>query len=162
MSTILYAALSQHRKGLATQSQGAAATTGTGLSSYVDALAALVPAEVLTLHAVILTFTTAKKDSGTIIEDADTLYYSFFGCILMTLIIYAVAKRDSWDLKFDIPRMFIPALAFVGWTMIQRTTAFDAVFPDLPLSQRTAIGIFAAALLGIVAAKLAQVQKAGT
>jgi len=65
MSTIAYAQMTNAREAAA---PGTSTTTGTpGLKTYVDAFAALVPAEVLTLHALLISFTTetARKTSGT-------------------------------------------------------------------------------------------------
>ena len=44
--------------------------------------------------------------------------------------------------KLDIARVLIPPLAFVGWTMLQRTTAFDAAFPSMMSTQRTVVALF--------------------
>jgi len=46
-------------------------------------------------------------------------------------------------------------LAFIGWTMLQRTTAFDAAWPDVSLNLRTAIAVIGAVVLGVSASALA-------
>jgi hypothetical protein len=51
--------------------------------------------------------------------------------------------------------MIIPPLAFVGWTMLQRSTAFDAVFPTMPQAARTVAALFLGAVVGGLAAALA-------
>ena len=50
--------------------------------------------------------------------------------------------------------MLIPASAFVVWTMLQKSTAFDAVAPDMDEPLRFAIAVFAAVALGAGAAAL--------
>jgi len=56
MSTLAYAQLTNKRDDAA---PGTSETTNApGVKSYVDALAALVPAEVLTLHALVISATT--------------------------------------------------------------------------------------------------------
>ena len=46
-------------------------------------------------------------------------------------------------------RPSIAPLAFVGWTMLQWATAFDAVFPCLAEAPRTVDALFLAAFLGL-------------
>jgi hypothetical protein len=123
----------------------------------MDAFAALIPAEVLTLHALIISATTQLKDgASTILPDAKlTLQVSFWGLVAMSAALYAVPRYTGgkWD-KFDWIRVSIAPLAFVGWTMIQRTTAFDAV-SGLGQPPRTVIALFLGAVLGAIAAALA-------
>ena len=155
MSTYTYAALTTRRE---------AAVPGTskkkappGMNTFVDSLAALVPAEVLALHAVILSATTAKTAEGlTEITAPETLSWAFIGLVLLSIGLYVgyrlLAKK--WD-KLDFIRMLIPPLAFVGWTMLQRATAFDAVFPGLEDAPRTVIALFLGVVLGAISAVLA-------
>jgi uncharacterized membrane protein len=127
------------------------------VSTYVDALAALVPAEVLTLHAVILTFTTKTDAGATSITDKETLAYAFYGLIALAVLLYVVGRliAKKWD-RLDYLRVIIPPLAFVGWTMLQRATAFDAVAPsNLREAGRMVIALFLGVLLGLLAAGLA-------
>ena len=49
----------------------------------------------------------------------------------------------------------IPPLPLVGWTMLQRATPFDAVFPDMPAVARTVSAGFLAVVLGAAATALA-------
>jgi hypothetical protein len=125
-----------------------------GVSTFVDALAALVPAEVLTLHAIILSVTTKVDNATTTITDAVTLQWAFAGLIVISIVLYVVPRFRKWD-KFDYLRASIPPLAFVGWTMLQRSTAFDAVAPSLKDAPRTVLGLFLGVVLGLVAAALA-------
>ena len=76
MSTLAYAAMTRKRE----EAQPGTSTTShaPGLKTYVDALAALVPAEVLTAHGAVLTFTTTTttaKNTVTI-TDVGTLFTS--------------------------------------------------------------------------------------
>jgi hypothetical protein len=133
--------------------------TSAPVKSYVDALAALVPAEVLTLHAAIITVTTTTDGQGSRItpEGFASLQFSFWTLVVFAALIYGVPKwRSGWD-KLDWIRLLIPPLAFVGWTMLLRTTAFDAVFPPevVPVVPRTVAALLLAAILGFTAALLA-------
>lgn len=143
------------------------------VNNYVEALVALIPAEVLTLHALVLTATTTidAATNTTSISDIGTLGAAFWGLIGMSLLLYLVPRVSGavkalpagtpwYRFTANIPatdglRAAIPPLAFVGWTMLQRMTAFDAAFPGVEESQRTVIGLFLAALLVALASWLA-------
>jgi hypothetical protein len=60
----------------------------------------------------------------------------------------------KWD-KLDYVRVAIAPLAFCGWTMLQRVTAFDAAFPTMNPIARTVTALFLGAILGTLAAGLA-------
>jgi FtsH-binding integral membrane protein len=127
------------------------------MNTYVDALAALVPAEVLTLHGLILSVTTQAQNSITKIIAPETLFWAFFGLIVMSVGLYVVPRlltAKEWD-SLDWLRAAIPPLAFIGWTMLQRATAFDAVFPRMCDPLRTVIALFLGAVLGVGATALA-------
>lgn len=165
MSTLAYAALTTKRDDA--QPNTSTSTSAPGVRTYVDAIAALVPAEVLTLHALMLTSATQvtttqnKVTQTTIGENAvGPFFWAFVGLILLSIALYAIPRiRDKkWD-RLDWFRSSIPPLAFVGWTMLQRTTGFDAAvayfsFPPNDLS-RTYIGLFLAVVLGLAATSLA-------
>ncbi len=154
MSTIAYAEFTTKRSQAVPGTSSAQAPPG--ISTFQDALAALVPAEVLALHAVILPFTTKTEQTVTSITEKSTLAWAFWGLLVVCILLYIAPRllKGKWD-RLDYIRMLIPPLAFVGWTMIQRATAFDAVFPSLADAPRTLIALFIAALLGILATILA-------
>ncbi|HXY69299.1 MAG TPA: hypothetical protein VEH62_07590 [Gemmatimonadales bacterium] len=157
MSTLLYGALTTRR--LCAQPGTSETTAPPGLGTYVDALAALVPGEVLALHALFLSVTTATvvdRDGfpQVTITEPVTLRWAFAGLIVLSVVLYLVPRFRTRE-KLDVGRALIPPLAFVAWTMLQRATAFDAVFPSLGDAPRTVIALFAAAVLGLVAARLA-------
>lgn len=154
MSTLAYAAITTRRDR--SRSRASMTSEPPGLKTYVDAFAALVPAEVLTAHALLLAVTTKTTEAATEIVDAVTLAWSFYGLILTALVLYVVPriKAGKWD-RLDYFRAAIPPLAFVGWTMLQRATAFDAVCPDMREAPRTAIAIFLGIGLGLATTFLA-------
>jgi hypothetical protein len=156
MSTLLYGALTTRRlRAVPGTSEDVAPP---GLGTYVDAVAALVPAEVLALHGLILSVTTSTVDRDgfpqVTITQPGTLRWAFGGLLLLSVALYLVPRFRTRD-KLDIGRALIPPIAFVAWTMLQRATAFDAVWPSLGDAPRTVIALFAAAILGLVAAGLA-------
>jgi hypothetical protein len=156
MSTLLYSALTTKR--LAAQPGTSGNTGKPGIGTYVDAMAALVPAEVLTAHAVIVgyattTSTNAHGQQSTVITDPGWLQASFYALIAISLIFY-VSGRLASDQKFrrmDALRMLIPPVAFVLWTMLQKTTAFDAVAPSFSASGRSILAVLLAVAVGILA-----------
>ena len=78
MSTLAYARLTTSREAAAPHTS---TPKSPGVGTYIDAFAALVPAEVLTLHAVIISYTTRTVDQKTFIlpEGWNTLQVSFWG-----------------------------------------------------------------------------------
>jgi hypothetical protein len=155
MSTLAYAQLSTRREEA--QPNTSISTSPPGVRTYVDVLAALVPAEVLALHALVLSVTTKVENNVTKITDADTLRWAFIGLLIVCIGFYVAPRllAKKWDRRLDWFRAPIPPLAFVGWTMLQRATAFDAVFPNVNDAQRTVSALFLAVLLGAAAAVLA-------
>lgn len=155
ISTVAYAALTSKRQ--AAPSGASTTTAAPGMKTYLDVLAALVPAEVLAAHAAILTFTT-KKDtvhgkSVTTITDPTSLKIAFWGLVAVCVVLYVVGHAAKWQAA-DFVRVTIPPLAFVGWCMAQRTTAFDAV-SKWGVNQRSVAAILGALVLGALAAVLA-------
>jgi len=150
MSTLAFASLTTRREN---SPVGKSVTEfPPGVSTYVDALAALMPAEILALHATILSVTTETTGSTTVIVDSCTLSMAFWGMAVLSMILYAVPRLmyAKWD-NYDYCRVIIPPLAFVGWTMLQRATAFDAVYPHIAEAPRTVLALFLAVLLGLLA-----------
>ena len=157
MSTILYSRLTSLRDNAPSKKSTSSAPPG--LPNYIDAMAALVPAEVLSLHAIILSFTTKtdKVDGNSVVTiiEPNVLAGVFWGLILLSVLLYIVPKIANWG-KYDLARALIPPIAFVTWTMLQKATAFDAVFPNLSSPKRTVIALFVAVVLGLFSVFLAQ------
>ena len=57
---------------------------------------------------------------------------------------------------WDIVRALIPPFAFVGWTMLQKVTAFEAVAPNFASDWRWALGIALGIILGLIAGVLGE------
>ena len=167
MSTIAYAQITNRREAAP---PGTSTSASPGLRTYVDALAALVPSEVLTLHALLIAVTTSTvqdtvKGTTTVIlpEAVDTLRVAFWGLVAFSLVLYLVPRYMGGTLdRYDALRAVIAPLAFFAWTMLQRTTAFDAAFAWVPPIPRTVAALFMAALLGALTAGLAMKADAKT
>src|SRR2546430_3057407 len=99
MSTLAYAALTMKREEA---KPGTSSSISPGARSYVYVLAALVPAEVLTAHAVLLSFTTmTQKDQigGTVttITQPGTLIGVFIALFLLSMVLYVAGHLRHWD-----------------------------------------------------------------
>jgi hypothetical protein len=153
MSTLLYGVLANKKKRIGTE---AASSSPTSLGTYINVLAALVPAEVLAVHAIVLLVTTRVAESTTTIYDPATLKTAFWVLVGLSAGLYAIPRlfTRTWE-RLDWTRVAIPPFAFAGWTMLNRATAFDAAFPGVREAPRTLIGVVLAVILGLVAAKVA-------
>ncbi len=109
MSTLAYAQFTTSREEA--QPNTSTSTSPPGVSTYIDALAALVPAEVLTLHALILSVTTKVQDSATTITAPETLSWAFLGLLIVSMGLYVAPRllAKKWD-TLDWFRMAIPLL----------------------------------------------------
>ena len=167
MSTLAYAVLTDRRKKspegtsfkafAEVEPPAEAGQPGAGM--WIDVLAALVPAEVLAAHAFLIGFTT-KTEKGpdgkdvTTITEPTTLKWIFVGLVVTSLLLYVIGHVGSWDV-WDWLRMLIAPVAFVAWTMLQKSTAFDAVAPDWSIATRSAVAVIVALIFGALARRLA-------
>jgi hypothetical protein len=160
LSSFAYGAITAKRQGEA--SDTSTANNGRpGLGTYIDVLAALVPAEVLALNAALLpvmtTTSEVKGKSTTAITEPGALKALFVISIILSAGLYVVghvrqgkkAAKEPTALKF-LP-MVIPAAAYVGWTMLGGSTAFTAVAPDMSYAVRELIAATGAIVLGVIA-----------
>ncbi|MDQ3724469.1 MAG: hypothetical protein M3335_01030 [Actinomycetota bacterium] len=178
MSCIVYGALTAQReaapKGTSKDSEAP------GFGSYVDVVAALVPAEILAANAVLLPLMAETKADSTgqavtTVHDPSNLELVFWLSIAFSIALYVIGDRArariaarkseevagsgqrvgviSWD-AWNTLRALIPAGAYVAWTMLQKSTAFDAVSPDMAEAQRMVIAVFGAIALGAIAKAL--------
>jgi hypothetical protein len=133
-----------------------------GVKTYIDVLAALVPSEALTFHALALSATTKTETNATgvlvtTITNAGALWWAFWGCIVLSVVLYWFGHGTAaWD-RWDFLRVLIPPTAFVGWVMLQKATAFDAVWPNFDQGTRFVVALFVAVVLGGLATWLSDV-----
>jgi hypothetical protein len=173
MSSVAYGVLNAQRE---------AAPAGTskdvnspGFGSYIDVVAALVPAEILAANAALLPLMTdsstdKKGNAVTTITDPGNLELVFWLSIGFSIILYAAGNRAAarraaananpppgkkvpavpWR-GWNLLRALIPAAAYVAWTMLQKATAFDAIAPDMSEAKRLVFAVFGAIALGLAA-----------
>jgi hypothetical protein len=134
-----------------------------GFGSYVDVVAALVPAEVLAANAALLplmteTATNESGDSVTTITEPGTLKLVFVLSVIFSMMLYLVGllrRLEAGQAKVrDWVGVIIPPLAFTAWTMLQKSTAFDALAPEMDEPVRFTVAVFGAVALGALAAVL--------
>jgi hypothetical protein len=174
MSTLLYQAVTLRREQSPTPEQERAAARAAGEpdaekkkpGEFLDVVAALVPAEIIAVHALILGAMSTKTEDadGAITTKLDPgqaalQRWSWIGLVIAAAVLYVVphavssaraGRRPLVD-RLDLVRMLIPAAAFWIWTMIQKGTLFDAVFSDLSTPARAVVGGFAGLLLVAIA-----------
>lgn len=161
MSTLLYGNLSRKRLDTspgqilvtATATDLAAPVEDEGTSQvslWQDALAALVPVEVLGLHAVAMSYGTTTKRSGATVDTTitypDEMRAVYIAMMALTAALYFVTAKSFRP--SDWARAAVPVAAFVMWTMIQPSTAFDAFEFNLNPFARVMIAVIGAVVLG--------------
>ena len=156
MSTVSYALITARRE----KSPASETTKDSppGLPTYVDVLVALVPGEVLALHAILISYSTKVIDSTTVITDQGLLKWGFLVLLIASGLFYYGPKKlkGMWvGGKEDWARTFIPIFAFIAWTMLQKVTAIDALWPSLQEGTRFFAGCVIAAVLAMVSGNMA-------
>jgi hypothetical protein len=166
MSTVAFGALTTRRE--ASDSGKSTSAQPPGLNSYVDTLAALVPAEVLAIHMLVMSIVTTTDSQGrTTLADAATLRVAFWLLIGLSAVLYVLGRRpvptpaqlrktsdaapfwQRWEWQ-DWIRLLIPPAAFVGWTMLEPVSAWTAVAPHTSIEMRVLIATVTAVMLAAV------------
>lgn len=172
MSTVAFGALATRREQ--SDSGTSKSEQPPGLNTYIDILAALVPAEVLAIQALVVAAVTKSGPHGqTLITDQSTLRWAFWLLLGLTAALFILGRRpvptsavvrqqsagavpflQHWEWQ-DVIRLLVPPAAFAGWTMLQPTSAWSAVAPTLSSGMRILIPAVGAVLLAAVTKALA-------
>ncbi len=141
-----------------------------GVGTYIDVVAALVPAEVLAVNAVLVAKLTDETNGAVSIDNSNAMKLVFWLSVITSLFLYFVTDRVTarkqaqikeeettkpvkpvgWLLS-DYLRAVVPALAYVVWVMLVKPSPFDSVFPSVAEGTRWVVALFAALALGAVA-----------
>jgi len=158
MSSFVYGLVTSKRMASpAGQSQKNAAPA---MTTYVDTLAALVPAEALALYsAVVIPNVTKTVSAGgkaeTVISSPGLLEWSCAGLMVLSAALYLVGRYKNARLTpWDIPRFLIPPAALAAWMLVQNPGVFDVWWPGSAIGERVIIAAFAAIVLGVLAKSL--------
>lgn len=135
------------------------ATAAPAMTTYIDALAALVPAEALALYAVIVVPNVTRSvpvtgKTGTVISDPALLGWSCAGLLVLSAGLYIIGRMKAKLTLWDIPRALIPLAAFTGWMLVQSPGVFDVWWHGSSMAGRVVIAAFAAIVLGVLAKAL--------
>jgi hypothetical protein len=148
MSSLAYGALT--RKRAEAPKDESTSTAQPGLKTYVDTLAALVPAEVLAIHSALFAALSEKKGDELKITDPGWLEFGFYAMIVLSAIFYVAGyQKKKWNF-WTVAGAAIPPLAFIGWTMALQQSALDAAW-DLSDAGRQTLVIIGTPLLVLVA-----------
>ncbi len=134
-------------------------TAAPAMTTYIDTLAALVPAEALALYAGVIAPNVTKTVSitgktGTVVSDPTLLGWSCAGLLVLSAGLYIVGRMKAKLTPWDIPRALIPAAAFTGWMLVQNPGVFDVWWHGSSTAERVIIAAFTAILLGVLAKAL--------
>ena len=122
----------------------------------------------LAIHAIVIAIVTTTNAQGqTQITDSVTLRWAFWLLIGLSIALFIVGRRpvrqksmgavsgwQRWEGQ-DWLRILIPPVAFVGWTMLQRTSVWNAVAPHMSGGMRILIPMVGAVVLAAVTKALA-------
>lgn len=169
MSTIAYGVLTGSRRKGAIRAK--AVGDAPSVSTLLDAMAAIVPGEVLALHAFMLTAATTAStgpngEPTVAITSPFPLQIGFWAGLVFCVAFYFAgrykAEPNAWwpgTLWPDWVRVAVPPIAFIAWMMLQNPTAFDAVFPGTDLALRQVVAGIIAVGCSLLAAVLAPPDK---
>lgn len=154
MSTLGYASLTNQR--LSDPANEGTNKPGTGVKTYVDALSAMVPAEVLAVHSVVLNF-LYDKSTGFGSHAPAKLELLFWALMAISCALF-VAPRLSGGIKWqkgDWLRALIPPTAFWGWSVLQPISLLDGWWQVGDKQMMSAFVVVLAIVLGILTSILA-------
>jgi hypothetical protein len=159
MSTLGYASLTNQR--FSDKPNQGTNDPAKGVKTYVDALSAMVPAEVLAAHAVIINFLYDDKTEW--VGHSGTQIGGLFALLVILSSLLFVAPRllggTAW-MRGDLVRALIPPAAFIGWSVLQPVSLLDGWCPDLDKQMSSAVVIVLAIGLGILTSSLANAAAA--
>jgi hypothetical protein len=167
MSTVAFGALTTRREK--SDSGTSKSAQPPGLNSYIDILAALVPAEVLAIHALIIAAATTTNPQGqTRITQPGTLRLAFWLLVGLAVALFVLGrqpaptpgderKQSGGSVPFwqhlewqDLIRGAIAPFAFIGWTMLEPTSVWSVVDKGMSSGTRLLIAIVGAVFLAAV------------
>ncbi len=130
-------------------------------ADFAAKVAALVPSEVLLVHAIVLAATTtAAEDGSTTVTEPGILKASLIVLALLAGVLFAIGKRTAWTAS-DGVRVLLPPGAFVAWTLLIGTSAITPWLGDTKRGWVFLAGGALAAILLVLADRLKPAPAAG-
>jgi hypothetical protein len=157
MSSLVYGIVTAKR---AVAPAGESQTTAApAMRTYIDALAALVPAEALAVYAgIVVPYAThavpVQGKKVTVISDPNLLGWGCAGLLALSSLLYAVGRKNTKLRGWDVLRFLIPSAAFAAWLLVQNPGVWDVWWPGSSMGERVLIAVIAAVVLGILASAL--------
>lgn len=159
MSSLVYGIVNAKRAAApAGESQ---ATVAPAMKTYIDTLAALVPAEALVLYAGIVipnvtNTVSADGKKATVISDPNLMGWSCAGLLVLSAALYIVGryKKNAKLTAWDVPKSLIPPAAFAAWMLIENPSVWSVWWHGSTTAELVVITAFAAVVLGILASAL--------
>ncbi len=159
MSTLAYASLTNQR--FSAEPDKGTNNPQTGVKTYVDALSALVPAEVLAAHAVVINFLYDSKSKFDGHSDAQ-IGVLFASMVILSSLLFVAPRLlggTAW-MRGDVVRALIPPAAFVGWSVLQPVSLIDGWCEGIDKQLMSAFVIVLAIVLGVLTSSLANAAAA--
>jgi hypothetical protein len=172
MSSVAFGALSTRRE--LSDSGKSTSVQPPGVSSYVDILAGLVPAEVLAINSIVVAAITSGAAHGPATPADTNTYRWMFGLLAgLAAVLFVLGRRpapssaqaraqagpaavrwENWEWQ-DLLRMAVPPAAYACWTMVEPTGVWSAVVPGMSSGLRLLIPLVGFTTLAAVTKALA-------
>jgi hypothetical protein len=135
VSAYVYARLTKRVEAnlstLGLTAEGEAPTPEQKAAELAQKVAALVPADILVLHAIVLASATTLGDDGsTTVTKPGLLKWTLPIGAALCVALYLIGKLPAWSGLSDFGRMLIPAAAFFSWTLLTGTSAATPWFAN--------------------------------
>lgn len=110
---------------------GQAETPEQKAAAVAQKVAALVPGDILAIHAAILAGATElAKDGSTTVTKPEVLKWSLPILAAVSVVLFVAGRLPNWEPK-DYVRVLIPPTAFFGWTLLTGTSAATPWFANI-------------------------------
>jgi len=114
---------------------------------YLAAVAALVPADILGLHAFLLLLTTNTDEAGTTtITDETLLGYGLFVLLGTSVVLFVFGHGLAKWTPRDFGLLLIPLVSFLAWAALLGTSALTPWVESIPRNML----LFGAAIAAVV------------
>jgi hypothetical protein len=134
VSAYLYGRMTKNvseEEGLRRTAAGEAETPEQKAAALAQKLAALVPADILVIHAAVLAGATELgEDGSTTVTKPDVLKWTLPVLAAVALALFLIGRLPTWE-RADYVRMLIAPAAFFTWTLLTGTSAATPWFADV-------------------------------
>jgi hypothetical protein len=159
MSSFFYGVSSTRREDIAARAgQEASVAKATAPSKAADVISAIVPAEALVLYSTIVVpqvTTTGTKGMRVAISDPGLFKGSIIALAILSAVLYLAGRLKNGSLNvWDVPRLLIPAIAFLCWSGLQTPSGLHLIITGLTPNTLVVFGAVGGVALAAVAAAI--------